>query len=242
MAAIRARRWCRRTRRCSNGSPAACAVPSCCSRWRPSGDGAEAVISWAVRARHPGRDRPFRRAARTVVARAVAAGAAMSTHLGNGLPATLPKLDNPLMAQLAEDRLTAGFIADGVHLPVPALRVHAAGQGLGAFRAGDRRGRRRRGAAGTLPLRRHGDRRRRPTAPCATRPARWPARRCGWTRRWPTSSRWGICDLAQAVALASRNPAALLGRDAGRHRHLERVGRRARLPAGRHRRCGRRPA
>lgn len=39
------------------------------------------------------------------VARAAGAGAGMSTHLGNGLPQQLRKLDNPLFAQLAEDRL-----------------------------------------------------------------------------------------------------------------------------------------
>ena len=65
------------------------------------------------------------------VALAVEAGARLSTHLGNGLPGTLPKLDNPLMAQLAEDRLTACFIADGIHVPIPALRamIRAKGQG-----------------------------------------------------------------------------------------------------------------
>ena len=58
-----------------------------------------------------------------IPAAAAAAGARMSTHLGNGLPPVLPKLANPLMAQLAEDRLAAGFIADGIHLPLPALRA-----------------------------------------------------------------------------------------------------------------------
>ncbi|MDP9097204.1 MAG: N-acetylglucosamine-6-phosphate deacetylase [Pseudomonadota bacterium] len=57
------------------------------------------------------------------VAEAAGAGAAMSTHLGNGLPASLPKLDNTLMAQLAEDRLSASFIADGIHVPPHALKV-----------------------------------------------------------------------------------------------------------------------
>jgi N-acetylglucosamine-6-phosphate deacetylase len=57
------------------------------------------------------------------VSAAAAAGAGLSTHLGNGLPQVLPKLDNPLFAQLAEDRLFASFIADGVHLPPPALKA-----------------------------------------------------------------------------------------------------------------------
>jgi N-acetylglucosamine-6-phosphate deacetylase len=43
----------------------------------------------------------------------------------------LPKLANPIMAQLAEDRLMASFIADGIHIPPQALRVlmRAAGPG-----------------------------------------------------------------------------------------------------------------
>lgn len=64
------------------------------------------------------------------VARAAAAGAAMSTHLGNGLPQHLHKLDNPLFAQLAEDRLAAGFIADGIHLPPFALKAMIRAKGL----------------------------------------------------------------------------------------------------------------
>jgi len=66
-----------------------------------------------------------------VVARAAGAGARLSTHLGNGLPQMLPKLTNPLMAQLAEDRLAASFIADGIHLPVPALRAMVRAKGPG---------------------------------------------------------------------------------------------------------------
>ena len=60
---------------------------------------------------------------RAQVEAAAAAGASLSTHLGNGLPATLPKLDNTLMAQLAEDRMTATFIADGIHIPPYVLGV-----------------------------------------------------------------------------------------------------------------------
>ncbi len=68
------------------------------------------------------------------VARAAAAGASLSTHLGNGLPPILPKLDNPVFAQLAENRLHASFIADGIHLPPFALKamIRAKGPG-GAF-------------------------------------------------------------------------------------------------------------
>lgn len=51
------------------------------------------------------------------------AGMTLSTHLGNGLPQQLPKLDNTLLAQLAEPRLTACLIADGLHIPPEALRA-----------------------------------------------------------------------------------------------------------------------
>ncbi|NSW52806.1 MAG: N-acetylglucosamine-6-phosphate deacetylase [Anaerolineae bacterium] len=48
---------------------------------------------------------------------AVNAGARFSTHLGNGLPALLPRHANPLLAQLVQDNLSAGVIFDGHHLP-----------------------------------------------------------------------------------------------------------------------------
>ncbi len=92
--------------------------------------GAEALIRWLV-----GRGVVVAighsDAGADVVTRAAAAGARLSTHLGNGLPPLLPKLANPLMAQLAEDRLAASFIADGIHLPVAALRVMVRAKGPG---------------------------------------------------------------------------------------------------------------
>jgi N-acetylglucosamine-6-phosphate deacetylase len=64
------------------------------------------------------------------VARAAAAGVSLSTHLGNALPQPQPKFLNPLMAQLAEDRLSASFIADGIHIPPAALKVLLRAKGL----------------------------------------------------------------------------------------------------------------
>ena len=52
---------------------------------------------------------------------AAEAGASLSTHFGNGLPAMLPKLENTLLAQLSEPRLTACLIADGHHMTPEAL-------------------------------------------------------------------------------------------------------------------------
>ena len=49
------------------------------------------------------------------------AGARLSTHLGNGVASLLPRHPNLIWAQLAEDRLTATFIADGYHLPPDTL-------------------------------------------------------------------------------------------------------------------------
>lgn len=54
---------------------------------------------------------------------AAAAGATMSTHLGNGAAATLPRHPNFIWAQLADDRLSASFIADGHHLAADTLKA-----------------------------------------------------------------------------------------------------------------------
>ena len=64
------------------------------------------------------------------VAAAAQAGATLSTHLGNGMPQQLHKLVNPIFAQLAEDRLWASFIADGIHLHPKALRSLLRAKGL----------------------------------------------------------------------------------------------------------------
>lgn len=48
---------------------------------------------------------------------AIAAGATMVTHLGNGAHSTIKRHENILTYQLAADALTAGLIADGIHLP-----------------------------------------------------------------------------------------------------------------------------
>jgi len=48
---------------------------------------------------------------------AISAGARLSTHLGNGSHAVLPRHDNYVWEQLAADELWASFIPDGHHLP-----------------------------------------------------------------------------------------------------------------------------
>jgi N-acetylglucosamine-6-phosphate deacetylase len=57
------------------------------------------------------------------IADAVSAGASMSTHLGNGAHAVLARHPNYIWEQLADDRLAAGFIADGIHLPPSFVKV-----------------------------------------------------------------------------------------------------------------------
>jgi N-acetylglucosamine-6-phosphate deacetylase len=61
---------------------------------------------------------------------AVSAGARLSTHLGNGAHATLPRHPNYIWEQLAEDRLAASFIVDGMHLPESFLRVAVRAKGI----------------------------------------------------------------------------------------------------------------
>ena len=54
---------------------------------------------------------------------AVAAGSSLSTHLGNGIPALLPRHPNPIWDQLAQPELWASVIADGFHLPQSVFDV-----------------------------------------------------------------------------------------------------------------------
>ena len=61
---------------------------------------------------------------------AVQAGATLSTHLGNGANKVLPRHPNYLWQQLAEDRLAASLIADGVHLGNDFLNVALRAKGV----------------------------------------------------------------------------------------------------------------
>ena len=191
-------------------------------------EGAERVIAWAV-ARGVVVAIGHSDAGRDAVARAVAAGARMSTHLGNGLPGMLPKLDNPLLTQLAEDRLSASFIADGVHVPVPALKVMLRAKGWArsilvtdAVAAAAAPPGRYRFAGMTIVGGADGSVRNEAGA------------LAGSSLRLDEAVgnlvRWGVCDLAQAAALAAGNPAVLLGTaplgqidwtDDGRVRHIQ---------------------
>ncbi len=66
----------------------------------------------------------------TQITEAVAAGATLSTHLGNGCHRVLPRHPNYVWSQLAEDRLMASFIVDGVHLPPSYVKVALRAKGV----------------------------------------------------------------------------------------------------------------
>lgn len=181
----------------------------------PEREGAEALIRWSA-ARRIVVAIGHADAGAATVARAVAAGARMSTHLGNGLPGLLPKLDNPLMAQLGETRLHAGFIADGVHVPVPALGAMIRAKGARAILVTDAVA-----AAAAAP----GEYRFAGMRIEATEDGRVRApdsgRLAGSALTLDQAVRnlvaWKIAPFARAVAMASLRPAALLGlRPSGR--------------------------
>lgn len=65
------------------------------------------------------------------IRRAVDAGATLSTHLGNAAPGMVRKFPNCLWDQLAEDRLTASFIVDGLHLDAAFLRAAVRAKTIG---------------------------------------------------------------------------------------------------------------
>jgi N-acetylglucosamine-6-phosphate deacetylase len=57
------------------------------------------------------------------LANLVQAGAKALTHLGNGIPAMIPRHDNAIWAGLANDGLSATIIADGHHVPASLLKT-----------------------------------------------------------------------------------------------------------------------
>ena len=57
------------------------------------------------------------------IGNAVAAGASMSTHLGNGIPLMVRRHPNIIWDQLAADGLYTCIIADGIHIPDSFIKV-----------------------------------------------------------------------------------------------------------------------
>ena len=64
------------------------------------------------------------------ISEAVAAGACLSTHLGNGSHAMIPRLKNYIWEQMADEKLTASIICDGFHLPKAVVKVMLKAKGL----------------------------------------------------------------------------------------------------------------
>jgi N-acetylglucosamine-6-phosphate deacetylase len=60
---------------------------------------------------------------------AVRAGATMTTHLGNGAHPVLPKGTNYILRQMADDRLCAGLIVDGIHLSPEFVKIAVRAKG-----------------------------------------------------------------------------------------------------------------
>ena len=62
---------------------------------------------------------------------AIDAGLSMFTHVGNGVPAELPRHDNIIQRVISlHEKLWLCFIADGVHVPLPALGNYLRAAGL----------------------------------------------------------------------------------------------------------------
>jgi len=85
-------------------------------------DGAEQLTRFAV-SRGVAVSLGHQMAIETDLKRLVEAGAATLTHLGNGVPAMLPRHNNPIWAGLADDNLAAMIITDGHHLPASVIKT-----------------------------------------------------------------------------------------------------------------------
>jgi N-acetylglucosamine-6-phosphate deacetylase len=64
------------------------------------------------------------------IADAIRAGARMSTHLGNGSHAKIDRHPNYIWEQLAADELWASFIVDGHHLPPSVVKCFLRSKGI----------------------------------------------------------------------------------------------------------------
>jgi len=85
--------------------------------WPGSGDFIRAVVGMGVQV-----SLGHTNASESEITAAIAAGARFCTHLGNGVPAELPRHDNVMQRLLARDELIAFFIPDGIHLPPAVLK------------------------------------------------------------------------------------------------------------------------
>jgi len=70
------------------------------------------------------------KATRDQIKDAVSAGATLSTHIGNGAHAVMSRHPNYIWEQLAEDRLNASMIVDGIHIGAAFLKVALRAKGV----------------------------------------------------------------------------------------------------------------
>jgi N-acetylglucosamine-6-phosphate deacetylase len=70
------------------------------------------------------------KATREQIQDAVSAGATLSTHIGNGAHAVMSRHPNYIWEQLAEDRLNATMIVDGIHIGQAFLKVALRAKGV----------------------------------------------------------------------------------------------------------------
>ncbi|MDE1170315.1 MAG: amidohydrolase family protein [Verrucomicrobium sp.] len=109
------------------------------ARWQAAAGGAVRLVTLAPEIA-PERALPFLRQLRAAgvraaighslamgpaLADAVEAGADAWIHLGNALPRQIDKFENPFFHVLADERLRAFLIPDGLHVPPPAFRALA---------------------------------------------------------------------------------------------------------------------
>jgi N-acetylglucosamine-6-phosphate deacetylase len=145
-----------------------------------------------------------------IIRQAVDEGASLSTHLGNGCANMIHRHDNPLWPQLAEDRLSATLIADGFHLTRDEILCFSRMKGIERLilvsDALD--------LAGLPPgeyLR--GERKILLTPDVATYPVEQVLAGAVSSLRTAVSNmmRFTGCSLADAIQMASTNPARLIG-------------------------------
>jgi N-acetylglucosamine-6-phosphate deacetylase len=85
-------------------------------------DGAEQLAQYAV-SRGIVASLGHQMATEKYLEKLVQAGAVSLTHLGNGVPAVLPRQENPILAGLANDDLVATIITDSHHLTASVVKT-----------------------------------------------------------------------------------------------------------------------
>jgi N-acetylglucosamine-6-phosphate deacetylase len=147
-----------------------------------------------------------------IIKQAVDAGAAISTHLGNGCANSINRHDNPLWPQLADDRLKASIICDGFHLRQEEVQVFFKTKGRDGIvltsdvtrYAGMKPGPYKTSDGNTIELTPEGK-------------IQYPAQKVLAGAASPITKgvgnimRFTGCSLADAIAMASTNPARLYG-------------------------------